>query len=110
MGAAKPKIEVYIYDDNTEPVRFMTRGRGSNGICISVEPDRESAVTVGAPRKGGVNISSMGTIGPMCLGRVQQMMTYALAIYARGVEHVDELLTGLEEAGVEVHDHRGGNA
>lgn len=107
MGAAKPKVEMYLYSDNTEPVRFATRGRGSNGIVISVEPDSESLYRKGAIRKGGVNVSSMGTIGPVCLARVQQMMTYALAIYSQGVDCVDEMIPELEAAGVEVHDNRG---
>ncbi len=106
--AAESKIELYLYSDNTEPVRFATRGRGTNGISISVEYDRESMAGDGKIRKGGINISSMGTIGPTRMGRVLQMMSFAMAIYNSGEGSVDKVLPELQKLGIEVHDHREG--
>lgn len=106
------KVRLYLYDDNTEPVRFETGGRGHLGITISVEPDRESLHSKEEIRKGGINISSTGTIGPTRVGRVLQMISFAMAIYASGVDKVDTILPDLEKLGIEVHDHRaqGGTA
>jgi len=106
MAADRDKIELYLYSDNIEPVRFATRGRGTNGISISVEFDRESMTGRGKIRKGGVNVSSMGTIGPEKMEQVLQMMSLAMKIYERGVEHVDRILPVIEALDIEVHDHR----
>ena len=109
MAAIDPdKIYLHLYSDNTEPVRFSTRGRGTNGIAVSVEPDREHSYQKGELRKGGINVSSTGTIGPERMGRVLQMMTFAMAIYSDKMQNLDQLLPELEELGIEIHDHREG--
>lgn len=104
------KIHLWLYSDNTEPVRFGTSGRGNLGIMVSVQPDRTSVHSPKKLRKGGVNVSSMGTIGPVRMGRVMQMMSFAMAIYNKGVDSVDELLHEFESMGIEIHDHRKGKS
>jgi len=100
-------VTVGIYNDNTEPVRFEMSGRyGNSGIVVSVIPDRESAMGNGELRKGGINVSTLGTIGPIRMAQVLLVMSLAMGIYNDGMENLDKVLPEMERMCFEVNDHR----
>ncbi len=108
MTKANPyKIMVGIYNDNTEPVRFEMHGRyGNSGITVSVVPDRESVAGNGEQRKGGISVSTLGTIGPTRMAFVLMAMSLAMGIYNDGMRSLDKMIPEMEGMGFEVNDYR----